>query len=66
MFNSRYEIRTTNGATNSFIEPIVEELREAWHGFSLKSYKSKTPVIFKLALLCVGCDIPASRKLCGF
>lgn len=52
--------------TNSFIEPLVEELREAWHGFSLKSYKSKTPVIFKLVLLCVGCDIPASRKLCGF
>lgn len=23
---------------NSFIEPFVEELREAWHRFSFKSY----------------------------
>ena len=31
------------------------------------SYKSpQTLKCFKLALLCVGCDIPASRKLCGF
>jgi hypothetical protein len=53
--------------TNSFIEPLVDELQTAWDGFSMKRYKSlQTPVIFKLALVCVGCDITASRKLCGF
>ena len=32
-------------------------------------YSFKSPNVlkcFKMALICVGCDIPASRKLCGF
>lgn len=57
----------TEPPTNTFIEPLVDELKEAWQGFSMKSFKSPSqPVTFKLALICVGCDIPASRKLCGF
>ena len=53
--------------TNSFIEPLVEELRTAWNGFTFNSFKCpQNPATFKLALICVGCDIPASRKLCGF
>lgn len=33
----------------------------------MKSFKSPIQhVIFKLALICVGCDVSASRKLCGF
>lgn len=53
--------------TNTFIDPLVEELKQAWSGFYMKSYNSPSqPVKFKLALICVGCDIPASRKLCGF
>lgn len=28
--------------TNSFIEPLVEELQGAWHGFSVKSYVKNT------------------------
>ena len=36
-------------------------------GFYMKSFKPKnTMKCFKLALLCVGCDVPVSRKLCGF
>lgn len=50
--------------TNTFIDPLVEELKQAWSGFYMKSYNSPSqPVKFKLALICVGCDIPASRKL---
>lgn len=57
----------TEPPTNTFIEPLVDELKEAWQGFSMKSFKSPSqPVTFKLALICVGCEIPASRKLCGF
>lgn len=53
--------------TNTFIEPLVEELRNAWNGFTMNSYKfPQNPATFKLALICVGCGIPASRKLCGF
>lgn len=54
--------------TNTFVMPLVQELKESWsEGYML--FSNKSPLIlkcFKLALICVGCDIPASRKLCGF
>lgn len=34
-------------------------------GISLKTYNAGTQ-IFRCALLCVGCDLPAGRKTCGF
>lgn len=55
--------------TNSFLQPLVNDLNEAWHdGFMIKSRNSRNQLSkrFRLALLCVGCDVPASRKLCGF
>ncbi|MEW8546495.1 MAG: hypothetical protein AB2693_23505 [Candidatus Thiodiazotropha sp.] len=54
--------------TNTFLRPLVDELLVAWkHGFSTKTFQSpKQPVQFKLALICTGCDVPATRKLCGF
>lgn len=53
--------------TNTFLQSLIDELNEAWHnGFFLKSRKSKNQLKkFRLAPLCVGCDVPASRKLCG-
>ena len=58
----------TEPPTNTFLGPLVDDLKEAWdEGFSLTSFESpNAPVKFRLALLCVGCDIPASRKLAGF
>ena len=51
--------------TNSFLSPLVEELKVAWtDGLNLASNGIEKN--FHLALLCIGCDIPASRKLCGF
>ena len=51
---------------NSFLTPLVFELQEAWnHCFSAMSPQN-IPVRIKLALSCVTCDIPASRKVCGF
>lgn len=53
---------------NSFLEPLVNEMKIAWdNGFWMTSFNSKKKAnIFKFAFLCVGCDIPATRKLCGF
>ena len=52
----------------TFISPFVIEMNTAWKvGFSWISLKSsKTSLTFKLACMCVGCDIPATRKICGF
>lgn len=52
--------------TNTFMQPLVEELKEAWDpGFQLKSSTSET-FTYRAALICIGCDVPACRKLCGF
>ena len=55
-------------ATNTFLEPLVEELLPSWdEGFCFNVHNKQTnPTKFRLELLCVGCDIPACRKHCGF
>ena len=50
---------------NSFLEPLVKDLLDLWKGVILHT-KEGTPVLVRAALLCVGCDIPAARKTCGF
>ena len=53
--------------TNTFVKPLVDELYHAWfNGFELYSPKDNQTHNYKCALLCIGCDIPATRKLCGF
>ena len=49
---------------NSYIEPLVTDLKKFWIGVELNVGSSKKVV--KCAILCVACDIPAGRKLCGF
>ena len=58
----------TEPKTNTFMNLLVNELKEAWtNGFYMKSFKPKnTMKCIRLTLLCVGCDVLASRKLCGF
>ena len=51
---------------NSFLKPLVEELKALWKGVCLRSSLSTIPLLFKAALLCTSSDIPASRKLCAF
>ena len=42
------------------------ELNQAWtYGFSLPTYYQNI-VNIKLALACISCDVPATRKVCGF
>lgn len=54
-------------STNTFVKPFVNELEEAWSkGYEAFSVHTNKNVIVKLAVMCVGCDVPATRKLCGF
>ena len=50
---------------NTLLDPFVEELNSFWEGVEiLCNYGCRRP--FKAALLCVACDMPAGRKVCGF
>lgn len=51
---------------NSYLTPLVEELRDLWSGVVLRVGESEQCIIIRAALICVACDIPASRKVCGF
>ena len=51
------------------MEPLVEELEDLWEGVSLSVNSRVCPssiIMVQCALLCVACDLPAGRKLCGF
>lgn len=50
---------------NSFLSPLVGELQQLWQGIPMQLHNG-LPVLVRAALLCVGCDIPAARKVCGF
>ena len=51
---------------NSYMAPLVDELKQAWlKGIDLKIYNG-TCATFRIALACVSCDLPASKKVCGF
>ena len=51
---------------NSYLKPLIYELNHAWlHGIEVSS-NDCIPINVKVALSCVTCDIPASRKVCGF
>lgn len=51
---------------NTFLEPIIDELKAFWHGIRLQTSISKIPLVFRGALIFASADIPALRKLCGF
>ena len=53
---------------NSYLSPLVDELIELWEvGVNLRHSGSLVfPERFRAALLCVACDMPASKKVCGF
>lgn len=50
---------------NSFLYPLVEELKNLWTGIVM-SIPQNIPVVVRAMLICVACDIPAARKVCGF
>lgn len=51
---------------NSYLTPLVEELKQGWHnGFAVVT-PEQVLVNVRVALTCIACDIPASRKVNGF
>lgn len=50
---------------NTYLTPLVADLLTLWEGVSFETCSSGTQLI-RGALLCVGCDLPAGRKACGF
>lgn len=51
---------------NSFLAPLVEELQEFWEGVPILLGPANKTMIIRLAVICIACDIPAVRKICGF
>ena len=51
---------------NSMLHPLVQELLKFWEGVNINIVASCKSVKVRCGLLCVACDIPASRKVCGF
>lgn len=49
---------------NSYLQPLLNSLCK--DGIIVKRHGSPENEKFHAALLCVGCDIPAARKVCGF
>ena len=56
---------TKEPSSNTFLERLIEELILGWDEGLPIPYNNDT-IKVKCAVLCVGCDIPASRKLCWF
>ena len=50
---------------NSFLQPLADELKQLWEGVYM-NIPNKMSTIIRAALICVACDIPAARKVCGF
>ena len=51
---------------NTFLEPFVDELLKFWDGIYLNVHSFTERKLVHCALLCIACDIPAGRKMCGF
>ena len=52
---------------NTYLSPLVDELLTLWdEGVKLRDGSQRLLETFKACLLCVACDLPASRKVCGF
>ena len=51
---------------NSYLRPLVGELLALWDGIPMYVYGEEQEQKVRCALICVACDMPASRKTCGF
>ena len=51
---------------NSYLRPLVAELLNLWKGISMPVLGEEKEQNMRCALICVACDMPASRKTCGF
>ena len=50
---------------NTYLDPIIDELEELWdNGISLE--ENGFLCLYRVAVICVSSDLPATRKCCGF
>ena len=49
---------------NSYFYPLLQELLKLWEGITF--FSSQGEALLRAALVCVSCDLPATRKVCGF
>ena len=51
---------------NKYLKPFVKELLLLWDGIAIKTNDCGTQQTIRGALLFLCCDLPASKKVCGF
>ena len=51
---------------NTFLRPLVDDLLKLWEGVDMRIASINCTKKICCALMCVSCDLPAGRKLCGF
>ena len=51
---------------NSFLKPLVTDLSKLWRGVNMNIESARCVKKVRCALMCIACDIPAGRKICGF
>jgi hypothetical protein len=51
---------------NSYLYPLVEDLKLLFQGVTFRSDPILGPTTVRGLLCCVGSDLPATKKLCGF
>ena len=51
---------------NTSLEPFVDDLLRFWDGVELNVASLGCRKLIRCALVCVACDTPAGRKVCGF
>ena len=52
---------------NSYIMPLVQDLKEFWIGVNIScEHLTLNTLCIRAAVICCACDVPATRKLCGF
>lgn len=50
---------------DTYLKPLINEFQEYKSGLSVVT-PQKLSITIRLALACISCDIPATRKVCGF
>ena len=58
------DMDTMPKSINSFLSPMVDEMKKLWTGVRLHTSLSVIPLVYRGAILLAASDIPAARKLC--
>ena len=52
---------------NLYLQPLDAKLNLLWNdGITVRALGALAGEVYHAALLCVGCDVPAATKVCGF